>query len=88
MGYYHKVVCHAEKLIYYLQCQGHSKDLYNQNMTISTIYPKLLVRLQPNFVLEDIIISWSVLCKNRVTAFKVKVTAKVQNVCECLDDVF
>ena len=38
MVYYHEVVCHAEKLLYYLQCQGHSEGLYNQSMTISTIF--------------------------------------------------
>ena len=26
--YYHEAMCHAEKLLHYLQCQGHSKDLY------------------------------------------------------------
>ena len=33
-GYYHEIMCYAEKLVHYLQCQGHSEDLYNQNMTI------------------------------------------------------
>ena len=32
--YYHKAMCHVEKLVHYLQCQGHSKGLYNQNITI------------------------------------------------------
>ena len=41
--YYHGVECHAEKLVHYLQFQGHSKGLYNQNMTISTITSELLV---------------------------------------------
>ena len=31
--YYHKAMCHAEKLVHYFQCQGHSEGLYNQNMT-------------------------------------------------------
>ena len=31
--YYHEAMCHAEKLDYYLRCQGHSKGLYNQNMS-------------------------------------------------------
>ena len=50
--YYHESVFHAEKLVHYLQCQGHSEGLYNQHMTISssTISPKLLVCLQPNLV--------------------------------------
>ena len=48
--YYHEAACHAEKLVHYLQCQGHSKGLYNQNWTIFTISSKLLVRLPTNFV--------------------------------------
>ena len=47
---YHEAMCHAEKLVHYLQCQGHSEGLYNQNMTIFTISSKVLVRLQPNLV--------------------------------------
>ena len=46
--YYHEAVCHAEKLVHCLQCQGHSEGLYNRNMTIPTISSKLLVCLQPN----------------------------------------
>ena len=38
-------------MVPYRQCQGHSEGLYNQNMTISTISSKLLVRLQPNLTL-------------------------------------
>ena len=49
--YYHEAMCLAEKLVHYLQCQGHSEGLYNQNTTISTISSKLLVRLQPNLTL-------------------------------------
>ena len=48
--YYHESMCHAEKLVHYLQCQGHSKDLYNQNMTIFTMSSKLLVRMKRNMV--------------------------------------
>ena len=48
--YYLEVECHAEKLVPYLQCQGHSKGLYTQNMAISTVSSKLLVHLQPNLV--------------------------------------
>ena len=32
--YYYEAMCHAEKLVHCLQCQGDSKGLYNQNMTI------------------------------------------------------
>ena len=48
--YYQEVECQAEKLVHYLQCQGHSEGLYNWNTTISTISSKLWVRLQPNLV--------------------------------------
>ena len=27
--YYHEVMCLAEKLVHYLQCQGHSEGFYN-----------------------------------------------------------
>ena len=72
-----------KKLVHYLQCQGHSEGLYNQNMTIFTISSKLLVNFQPNLE-QHHIISRSVLWENRITKFKVKVTTKVQNVSECL----
>ena len=48
--YYHGVMCHAEKLVHYLQCQGYSEGVYNQHTTILTISSKLLVCLQPNLV--------------------------------------
>ena len=49
MMYYHEANYEAEKkLVPYRQCQGHNEGLYNQNMTISTMSSKLLVRLQPN----------------------------------------
>ena len=41
--YYHESMCHAEKLVHYLQCQGHSKGLYNQNVTVFTVTSKLLI---------------------------------------------
>ena len=47
---HHKLECHAEKLVHCVQCQGHSEGLYNQNMTIFTIYSKLLVHLQQNLL--------------------------------------
>ena len=45
---HHKPECQTEKLVHCVQCQGHSKGLYNQNMTISVVSSKLLV--QPNWV--------------------------------------
>ena len=41
--YYYEAMCHAEKLVHYLQCQGHSEGLYNQNIAISVVSSKLLV---------------------------------------------
>ena len=85
---HHKPKCHAEKLVHCVECQGHSKGLYNQNITISVESSKLLVGFQPNLIWLYSIISRSVLWKNGITAFKVKVTAKVQNVSKCLSGWF
>ena len=38
---YHEALRLAEKLVHYLQCQGHSEGLIKQNMTISAISSKL-----------------------------------------------
>ena len=46
----HRPECHAEKLVYCVQCQGHKEGLYNQNMTISVVCSRLLVSLQLNLV--------------------------------------
>ena len=35
--HHHEPECHAKKMGFYLQGQGHSVGLYNQNMTVSTI---------------------------------------------------
>ena len=42
MVYYHEKESTAEKLICYLQGEGHSEFLCNQNMTVSTIILYLL----------------------------------------------
>ena len=76
------------KVVCCLQGQSHSAGSYNQNMTISTSSFKLLVRLQPNLVWWYCIIGQSVLWKNWITAFKVKVTPKVKNVCEYLSGCY
>ena len=49
---HHKPECHAEKFVHFVQCQGHSEGLYNQNQNtiISAVYSNLLVGLQPNLV--------------------------------------
>ena len=74
---HHESECLAEKLVHCLQCQGHSEGLYKQNMTISTLSSKLLVCLLCLIVQHHKLKNW-------ITAFKVKVTVKVQNVSECL----
>ena len=43
--------CRAEKNVHYLESQGHSEGLYNQNMTISAIPSELLVSLPPNLLI-------------------------------------
>ena len=48
--YFREAICRAEKLVHYLQSQGHSEGLYNQGMAVSTVCFKLLVRLHPNLV--------------------------------------
>ena len=48
--YFYEAECQTEKNGHYLQCQGHSQDLYNENKTISIISSKLLVHLQPGLV--------------------------------------
>ena len=60
---HHKPECHAEKLVHYVQCQGHSKGLYYQNMTISVVASKLLVGLQSNLIWYYSVINRSVLWK-------------------------
>ena len=39
---YHEPEWLAEKLVRYRQGQGHSDGLYNQNVTVSTIFSELL----------------------------------------------
>ena len=50
--YYHEAECYAERVVHCPQCQGHSKGLYNRNMTSlkKKKNSELLVHLQPNFV--------------------------------------
>ena len=86
---HHKPECHAEKLVHCVQCQGHSEDLYNQNMTIFTISSKLLVPLQPKLVWWYNIISQSVLGGNWITALKVKSQQKLKMLVNvCPDNIF
>ena len=52
-----------KKMVHYLQCQGHSKGWYDQNMTLSTISSELLILWQPNLICWYISISQSVFWK-------------------------
>ena len=36
--YYHEAMYHVGKLVHCFQCQGHSKGLYNQGMTVCYIF--------------------------------------------------
>ena len=49
--HHHEPECHAKKMGFYLQGQGHSVGLYNQNKTVSIISfisSKPVSLLQPN----------------------------------------
>ena len=46
--YCHEMIFHAEKFVHRVQCQGFSKSLYKQNITMSVVSYKLPVGLQPN----------------------------------------
>ena len=51
--HHHELECHVKKLGFYLQGQGDSMGLYNQNMTVSTvsfICSKPVSLLQPNSI--------------------------------------
>ena len=41
--YNYKLKCHTEKLVCYLQSQGHCKGLYNKNLTIFALSSKLQI---------------------------------------------
>ena len=68
-----------KKIVCYLQDQGHSEGLYDQNMTILTMASELLILLQPNLGWWYIFLSESVLWKNWIAVSKVKVTVKPQD---------
>ena len=48
-------------------------------MTVSITSTELLIFLQPHLIGWYIIISWSVLYKNLIVVFKLKITVQVQN---------
>ena len=82
--HYYESECHAKRLICYFQGQGHCESSYDQDMTISTVSFELLTLLLPNMVCQCIVISHSVLQRNWIVVFKVKVTANFKmsmNVC-------
>ena len=53
-------------------------------MPVSTISAEMLIFLQPDLIGWYIITSWSVLCKNYIVLFKVKVTVSILNYIESL----
>ena len=62
--YYYEAECHAEKMVHYLQDQGHCEGLCNQNTTISTISSKTAGPFATKLGLIVKIISQSVLWEN------------------------
>ena len=80
--HYHELMCHAETLVHYFQCQGHSEGLTKQNMTISTISSTVPFATK----LSLIVLHHKPECpvENWITAFRAKATAVIQNVNECL----
>ena len=82
--HHHELECCVKWFGCYFQGQGHSKGSYDQNMTVSTVSSELLILLLQNLVWWYIIISLSVSWRNWIAVFKVKVTAKLQNVNDCL----
>ena len=48
--HHHEPECMQEKFVGYFWGQGHSKDSYDQNRTVSTITSELLILLLPNLV--------------------------------------
>ena len=73
-------------VMYFLANQfGHSKGFHDQKITISLISSELLIVLQANLIIEIHHQKWTVLWKDWIAVFRVKVTAKVQNVNVCLD---
>ena len=78
-----------QKWDYCVQGQGHSKGLYNHNMTIFTLSFKLLVHLQPNSV-GSTALQTGVYCGKIIllrsrsrTQQRFKMSVNV-----CLDDIF
>ena len=81
--YYDETMCHAEKLVHYFQCQGHSKGLYNQNMTFYYIFRTAgLFATKLGLLVRYYELECSV--EKQDYCVQVKVTATVQNVSQCL----
>ena len=82
---HHKPECHAEKKWFTVFNVKVTARVYIIKIWLFfALSSKLLVCLQPNLVWWYSIISQSVLWKHGITAFKVKVTVKIQNVSEWL----
>ena len=87
--YYHELECLAEKLICYLEGQGHSKVVYNQNITFTTISSKLLIRLQPDLVCWFITISQRIPRKIWLPCSRSRSQQMIKmSVNDCVDDIF
>ena len=83
MIHHHKPECPVKR-IGLLHSGSRSQQRVKMSMFVQMISSKLLVHMQPNLVWLYSIINGNVLCKNVITALKVKVTANLQNVSKCL----
>ena len=79
--HYHEPEHLAKRLVCCLHDQGYSTGLCNKKKTVSTVSTEPLILLQSNLDWWYIFIGWSVLWKDLITVFKVKV---YQNVSEHL----
>ena len=89
MKHYQEFKCHVKRLVCFLQGHG----LVTVKSYILKIWPspfssELLVLLIPHLVWWYMIVSRSVLWKDWIAVFKVKVTAKIHSFNACPDEIF
>ena len=73
----------CRKLVHCVQCQGHSEGLLNQNMTISVVSTTAgLFATRLGLIVQHY--KWECRVEKWDYCIQGQLTAKVQNVCECL----
>ena len=77
--HHHGPECHARRLVCCLPSSGSQWRCIQSDMTFSIISVELVIFLKPKFTGWYITTSWSVLWKNQIVVFKVKITVQVQN---------